>query len=101
MLVRERSHDHTSCIRTGPDCIRPQLHSGRRFTRLTVTSLTYTYTYKTQGEARPDPGIPVPALDASAVECAAAVSVVEMALAEDAVRLAKALAEDGSLAVTS
>ena len=34
VLVRERSHDHTSCIRTGPDCSRPQLHSGRRFTRL-------------------------------------------------------------------
>ena len=39
VLVRERSHDHTSCIRTGPDCSRPQLLSGRRCTRLTVTCL--------------------------------------------------------------
>ena len=45
-------------------------------------------------------GVPVPALDASAVECAAAISVVEIAFAEDAVRLADALA-DGTLPVTS
>ena len=37
VLVRERFHDRKSCIRTGPDCSRPQLLSGRRFTRLTVT----------------------------------------------------------------
>ena len=39
VLVRERSHDHTSCIWTEPDCSRPQLLSGRRCTRLTVTCL--------------------------------------------------------------